>query len=123
MRSRYSAYCTEDYQYILDTYGSLQRKELSTQDLESSAKGTQWTALSVCSASIDNNIGYVEFRAYYRIGASFFVLHEASKFIKESNRWFYTTGDIQPGSGKLDVQRNAPCPCLSQLKYKRCCGK
>lgn len=32
-----------------------------------------------------------------------------------------TTRAMQPGSGK--VGRNAPCPCGSGRKYKKCCGR
>ena len=123
MRSRYSAYCIGNYQYILDTYAAPQRRKLTIKDLENSSHGTRWTALVICSASMTEKQGDVEFKAYYRVASSFYLLHEASKFIKEGEQWLYTTGNIKPDSGPLTVQRNAPCPCGSQLKYKRCCGK
>jgi SEC-C motif-containing protein len=123
MRSRYSAYCTQNYRYIFNTYANAQQKSLSVEDIASSAEDTIWTALSVCSTSMDKDNGLVEFKAYYRVGSRFFVLHEVSKFIKQNNDWRYTTGDIQSNSGQLDIKRNESCPCLSKLKYKRCCGR
>lgn len=123
MRSRYSAYCSQHYTYIFDTYASAQRKGLSAEDIKMSAENTQWTALSVCNTSTSENTGSVEFKAFYRVDSSFYVLHEESEFIKEKNQWRYTTGDIKADSGQLDIKRNELCPCLSQVKYKRCCGK
>jgi SEC-C motif-containing protein len=123
MRSRYSAYCVQDYQYILNTYATSQRSNLNIKEIRDSAEQTMWTALVVCSSSIDNSLGFVEFKAYYRVNSDFFVLHEKSKFIKEDGNWRYTEGDIQNISGQLRIKRNENCPCLSQKKYKRCCGK
>ncbi len=42
---------------------------------------------------------------------------------KESGAWRVENIDVNP-PGKSDHQpaRNAPCPCGSGLKYKRCCG-
>ena len=123
MRSRYSAYCIEDFRYIIDTYATAQRQNLRLSDIEASATETKWTALTVCKSSMENEIGQVQFKAFYRLSSQFFMLHEVSDFIKEDGHWRYTKGIIQEDSGKLDIQRNAPCPCLSKLKFKRCCGK
>ncbi|TDF41734.1 nucleic acid-binding protein [Alteromonadaceae bacterium M269] len=123
MRSRYAAYCVLNFQYIVDTYATSVRKEITLQDIEASAQGTRWTALNVVSSESSGTKGQVQFKAFYRLSSSFYVLHELSDFVKEGNRWFYSTGIIQEDSGELKVQRNSPCPCLSQLKYKRCCGK
>ncbi|MGI9280290.1 MAG: SEC-C metal-binding domain-containing protein [Endozoicomonas sp.] len=43
--------------------------------------------------------------------------HECSDFIKEQGRWYF----IYPGIPAKLPGRNAPCPCGSGKKYKKCC--
>ncbi len=61
MRSRFSAYATAHYQYILETYTKEKQKDLSVEDLVQSAQGATWFALKVHPAiavnSIDNLVG------------------------------------------------------------------
>ena len=47
MRSRFSAYATAHYHYILDTYTKEKQQSLSVEDLASSAQGAKWFALKV----------------------------------------------------------------------------
>ncbi len=47
MRSRFSAYATAHYHYILDTYTKEKQQALSVEDLASSAQGAKWCALKV----------------------------------------------------------------------------
>ncbi len=47
MRSRFSAYATAHYHYILDTYTKEKQQALSVEELASSAQGAKWFALKV----------------------------------------------------------------------------
>ena len=47
MRSRFSAYATAQYAYILDTYTQEKQQGLSVDDLAQSAQGAKWFALQV----------------------------------------------------------------------------
>ena len=47
MRSRFSAYATAHYQYILETYTKEKQQGLSVEDLAKSAQGAKWFALKV----------------------------------------------------------------------------
>ena len=131
MRSRYSAYVKENFQYVLDTYAEPVRQTLTTNELKESAEGTEWLALAVedsihaAKKVVDDNQSdeaYVTFTAFYAIGDSFFKLHETSRFVKEAGIWRYIDGDIHPDSKQFKPARNEACFCGSGKKFKRCCG-
>ena len=124
MRSRFSAYCIEDYHYILATYGKVQRSRLSLAELQESSKDSQWLGLSVVdSRSLTDTTASVEFIATYIHNKAVYQMHEVSMFELQDNQWRYTTGEIQQNTGKIKLSRNAPCPCHSGKKFKQCCMK
>lgn len=118
MRSRYSAYATAQYPYILDTYAQASRSGLSVQSLAAHDNATHWKRLEVVKAHSNE----VEFKAYYVNQGEYFCMHERSCFTKENEHWRYVSGQIQGDSGKLDIGRNTLCPCGSAKKFKRCCA-
>lgn len=122
MRSRYTAYVTQHFDYILATYGPEQRKNLSINELKQSATGSTWLKLEVQNFVHAGLHAKVEFSAYYMAERQFYVLHETSDFICENDRWYYTTGVIHSDSGPYAQQRNDLCLCQSGKKYKKCCA-
>ena len=75
-------------------------------------------------ASTDTK-GIVEFKAYYNKDGEEHVLHEVSRFVRTNGRWLYLDGMVKPAGGlirQLNEGKNAPCPCGSGKKFKRCCG-
>ena len=123
MRSRYSAYATSQFQYILDTYSVKQRQALTLSQLAADAEDTRWIKLVVENSVDEKTTASVIFSAYYQYKSSFYKLHENSEFVIEDGEWRYVSGEIFDDSGLLKPQRNAPCICGSGLKFKRCCGK
>ena len=121
MRSRFTAYAIEDYQYILQTYASSQRSKLTIKGIADSAQDTQWLSLQVLAHHSQENTAQVEFKAFYQVVNSYYVMHELSDFIFEAGKWLYTNGAIQKGSGEFTPQRNSQCLCGSGKKYKKCC--
>lgn len=121
MRSRFSAYATQNYQYILDTYSTQKRTGLSLDNLKESAAGTHWFALAVKNDANPEDI--VEFTAFYFESKQCFQLHETSRFIIENGEWRYHDGELHNDCGKVKLGRNLPCPCNSGKKFKQCCGK
>ena len=92
MRSRYSAFALaqrNDQQgqdllrYLLGTWFSA----TSPGDLEISP--TRWTGLEVLSTQTDGDAGIVEFLAHLKINGKAEKLHECSRFIRLSERWYY----------------------------------
>ena len=73
----------------------------------------------------DDQEGVVEFIARYRTGGSAHAHHERSRFRRVDGRWYFVDGQMvkpTPVRAAPTVGRNAPCPCGSGKKYKRCHG-
>ncbi|MCP3429605.1 YchJ family protein [Opacimonas viscosa] len=116
MRSRFTAYATGNFAYVLHTYAQAQQSELSLIDLAQDADLTEWLALDVLNAHAQQ----VTFKAYYRFNKQLYMMHEISDFVLEQEEWRYTSGVIQSDSGICKIERNAPCFCGSGKKYKNC---
>lgn len=127
MRSRYTAFCLCDADYLTNTLCEAQRDgdEPTAEDL---AKAN-WVKLDIRATENggpDDDTGMVEFVARYTADGETYVHHERSTFIREGGRWVYEDGDINPKAQPVRVEkvgRNDPCPCGSGKKYKKCCGK
>ena len=92
MRSRYSAFVLGDLPYLLATWHASTRPADLT--LDAAAK---WLGLEVRSHRVlDPDHAEVEFIARYRDGGRAVRLHERSRFVRESERWFYIDGDNLP---------------------------
>jgi len=122
MRSRFSAYFINNYQYILKTYTPANRSKLTIKELATSAQDTQWLSLQVLAHQTQEKMAKVEFKAFYKMGDSYFVMHELSGFVFEAGNWLYADGEIQKGSGEYTPERNSQCLCGSTKKFKKCCG-
>lgn len=123
MRSRYSAFATGNSQYLIDTTAPSHRDPGDLNTLTQSFSATEWKALKVMDTSLDGEVGYVEFIAFFvsRTNPANKVeqLHERSQFIFIDNRWFYTSGE---GLSPIKWQRNDLCYCGSGIKFKKCCA-
>ena len=83
------------------------------------------TIISTESGSTCDQQGKVHFSASFAElnnsrCSQFGTLQENSNFKQIDSRWYYCDGDVQIKSFK--PERNAPCPCGSQRKFKKCCG-
>lgn len=121
MRSRFCAYATANYRYILETYAPEKQKTLSIDALRQSDSDSQWLKLIVHNQQTEVNTATVEFSAYYRVEHAFYVLHELSNFNLIDSKWYYTSGEISADSGTVKPARNEPCLCGSGKKFKQCC--
>jgi SEC-C motif-containing protein len=120
MRSRFTAFVLGDSAYLLASWHPSTRPV----ELDLGDDATEWQGLTILSAEagMQGDIkGVVEFAARYCRQEREGVLHERSRFLFETGKWFYLDGDIQPDKPSR-TGRNAPCPCGSGKKYKRCCG-
>jgi SEC-C motif-containing protein len=123
MRSRFTAYVIKNYQYILQTYSAALRAKITVSELARSAKDTQWLSLQVLAHFVEKNTAQVEFKAFYQVHNSYYVMHELSDFVFEAGKWLYTDGAMQKGSGEFTPERNSHCLCGSGKKFKKCCGR
>ena len=118
MRSRYSAYVLGDGRYLVDTTVAENRYEDDVALINQHAKNTHWLKLEIIKSSKRENIGFVEFKAYYKEDAKIHLHHEKSDFVKIDEVWFYEKGKILD----TNIGRNESCPCGSGKKFKRCCA-
>ncbi len=121
MRSRYSAFVLKDSDYLARTWHPSTRPQ--SIDLDHTP---QWTGLEIRAVegggAVDDS-GTVEFVARYRTASGLGAQHETSRFRRENGHWLYVDGTIHPPASAPSGGRNAPCPCGSGLKFKRCCGR
>lgn len=83
MRSRYSAFAVRDAAYLLATWHP------GTAPASVDLDDTVWTGLAIIDApAASERRGVVEFEARYRGG----VLRERSRFVRQSDRWWYLDG-------------------------------
>ncbi len=133
MRSRYSAYATNEAEYIYQTYAKSSQTEQSLNDIKEWASQTTWLKLVIHSVSNfssgeqdkkSNHINYptVCFSAYYQHQGHYFQMKETSRFTVENNQWRYLDGEVSESEELITPKRNEFCFCQSKNKFKRCCG-
>lgn len=121
MRSRYSAYASQQYQYVLNTYTVATRPAVNAQQLAEDNQSTRWLALEVINTTSDKDIGTVDFIAYFVENEQLLQLAEHSRFVMSDGKWRYVNGDIK-AHGVVKKGRNETCVCGSGKKFKRCCS-
>lgn len=118
MRSRYSANVVADDTYLSETW----HPEFRPAGLVSDAR-IKWIGLEVIASEEQQQRSVVEFEARYLNAGKVEALHEKSAFVKEQERWFYTSGELlAPSFEPWQPGRNESCPCGSGKKFKRCCA-
>jgi SEC-C motif-containing protein len=89
MRSRYSAYCTQAADYLVNTTHLSTRKFHKKSDILEWSKSNDWLKLEIIAA----NETTVEFKAFYLYeNGKAQMHHEKSTFIFEDGNWFYVDG-------------------------------
>ncbi len=123
MRSRYTAHCIKNTDYVVATYHVSCQAESYRDAIAESVEG-HWFHLEILDAPEPNNDeGFVHFVASYREGNACHFLEERSRFVKENGQWYYIDG-VYPENPKPPkaIGRNDTCPCGSGKKYKKCCA-
>jgi len=127
MRSRYSAYVKHEIDHLLKSYHPDKQKDFDRKSTHQFATEPVWLGLEIketIDGGVDDINGQVEFLARFKWQQTEQVMHERSNFQKLDGNWYYVDGKSinkemhtvsKPG-------RNAPCPCGSGKKYKKCCG-
>ncbi|MBM3461461.1 MAG: YchJ family protein [Armatimonadetes bacterium] len=129
MRSRYTAYATQNIDYVVESHDPDTSDRVDRKFAESWSKEAKWESLEVVDTEAggpEDEEGVVEFIARYTIEGARTQHHERSNFRKAEGRWYYTDGEmVKPKPIVREspkVGRNEPCPCGSGKKYKKCCG-
>jgi len=90
MRSRYTAYALARSEYLLATWHPTTRP--ASTPLDSAVK---WIGLDVRRHCAEGDRAVVEFVARSKQGGRAHRLHETSRFVRESGRWYYVDGEVQ----------------------------
>jgi SEC-C motif-containing protein len=123
MRSRYTAFCVKDIEYLISTHHPSGRQDNEQDLLTNTIHETQWLGLKILKTDMDpddTHTGFVEFTAFYKTQNTNGQLHERSKFIHEAGQWYYLDGEFM---APLVFGRNDPCWCGGNKKYKKCHGR
>jgi SEC-C motif-containing protein len=118
MRSRYTAFCKENYDYVNKTWHDETRP-----DGLGEGEPNKWIGLEIIEwATDDEDVeGEVEFKARLIIGDQMETLHEVSSFDKIDGRWVYHSGEFKNENQRLKkISMKDPCPCGSGKKFKHC---
>ncbi|MFA7555951.1 MAG: YchJ family metal-binding protein [Spongiibacteraceae bacterium] len=128
MRSRFSAFCSANVDYLIQSHHPSKRQHNDRQSLTETINECNWLTLSIINTKrglAEDTSGEVEFIASYTHQGKTLLLQENSRFINEHKQWFYLDGDIidsprSPSDRKL--KRNDSCWCGSGQKFKKCHG-
>jgi len=130
MRARYTAFTRVDVDFLMATIHSSKRGEHDPKAIGKWAAEAQWLGLDIIETTgggPDDDAGEVTFTARFREKDRRQEHHELATFTKEDGRWMFVDGvtpSIRPVVRQTPkVGRNAPCPCNSGKKFKKCCGK
>ena len=130
MRSRYTAFTEAAVDYIRATTHPDHRAQFDSNAIRDWAENSQWQGLEILNTTAGmeaDETGEVEFIATYTQKGIETKHHENSQFRKKDGRWFFYDGEmVKPKPVTREnpkIGRNAPCPCGSGKKYKKCCGK
>lgn len=119
MRARYSAYALQRLEFIKNTSLPAQQALLDMTAISQWSRNSQWLGLAVLAETLSASQRHatVEFIAHWQDAQGRQQHQERSLFIKPAERWYFYDPNVP-----LRVERNAPCPCASGLKFKKCCA-
>lgn len=130
MRARYTAHTRIELDFIERTHDPDSREDIDREATERWARRAEWLGLEILATEEggpDDDLGAVEFVAHFRERGERRRHHEIARFRRGADgHWLYVDGEApEPETvrrGRPRVGRNAPCPCGSGRKYKKCCG-
>jgi SEC-C motif-containing protein len=92
MRSRYSAFTLANGPYLIETHHSETRKHVDEKEIVDWTKSVKWDRLEILNKSqgLENDeMGTVEFKAYFKEKNRLTYIHENSLFKREYGVWKY----------------------------------
>lgn len=95
MRSRYTAFTLVNVDYLLLSHAAKTRPVKDRKNIERWAKSVTWIGLSILqteAGEINDETGYVEFKAIFLENGQPGQIHERSLFHRENGRWVYVSG-------------------------------
>jgi SEC-C motif-containing protein len=118
MRSRYSAYCLADSDYLLATLAPAQRQQESAAEISAFARVVHFCKLEIIEVTNRPDAGQVSFIASFIHEQKLDFIVEVSDFAF-ADRWYYVSGKLR-SKPTVKLGRNDLCPCGSMKKVKQC---
>ena len=118
MRSRFSAYCVRDTEYLYNTYHPSVRPDNTRAQIATFAQSCHFIQLTVFATQQQNDTGLVRFNVSYIQQHLLCQFEETSRF-KYEDKWYYLDGLISDTT-PIKLRRNELCPCGSGKKFKQC---
>lgn len=90
MRSRYTAYCRKEINYLVESTHSTMRQPGDDIKILQWANACTWESLiieTIRDGKSGDNEGYVQFKAFYFQKGQRFCHEENSHFVKEDGKW------------------------------------
>ncbi|MDE7228302.1 MAG: YchJ family protein [Treponemataceae bacterium] len=131
MRARYSSYVKHEIPFIISSCEEGDKiAEIDRKATEDWSRRSTWHDLRILrteKGGEQDDRGIVEFEAIYTDKSGVRgTHHETGNFKKINGEWLYSDGVVKPIPSVREgekIGRNAPCPCGSGKKYKKCCGR
>lgn len=120
MRSRYSAYVLGLVDYLVDTTLPAQRGTLDREAMAAWSAQSTWLGLEIEHSEVfggQPEHAKVSFVARWHDEHGEHSHRECSSFVQRDGRWYFLDPTVA-----MKLGRNAPCPCASGQKYKKCCA-
>ena len=92
MRSRYTAYCRKNIDYIFETTDPETRPLFDHEANKKWAQSSTFFGLEIIRAKETDDTGLVEFKARYAQDGDTHVHHEHSTFRRVDGRWYFREG-------------------------------
>lgn len=131
VRSRYTAFCRKEYEYLVETTHPDFRDDLTVETISEGTQNVTWLRLDLgeekkLTQEDGETFEQVSFVAYYEMDGIPRQLSETSFFKRDGERLYYVDGvahkPVAYRRAEPKCGRNDPCPCGSGKKYKKCCG-
>lgn len=127
MRSRYSAHVVGAIEYVMATHDPETVKSVNRAHVQNWSDDADWKRLEIVKVTAghaEDDVGEVEFIAWFIINNALSFHHERSIFRRIDGRWFYVAGmNARPDGKNQKIGRNEQCPCGSGRKFKVCHGR
>lgn len=125
MRSRYTAYTLADTVYLQKTSSTGFFNDAATRKWSTQVTWLGLEVLSVTAGTQNDDTGEVTYIARYRENGQERNISEQALFGKINCEWRYigpkAASSVQRPH-RAGSSRNAPCPCGSGKKFKKCCA-
>jgi SEC-C motif-containing protein len=129
MRSRYTAYATNQIDYLERSHAPGEAHTFNRSAAEAWSEEADWLGLKIIATQggdTKDREGVVEFIARYIWDSKEEEHHERALFLKIDGQWYFVGGKLvetdNDDGASPKIGRSMPCPCGSGKKYKKCCA-